>query len=38
MTATITNSIIESFVLCKQKAYLELIDGSQECQPNLSLT
>jgi hypothetical protein len=31
MIATITNSIIESFVLCKQKAYLELIDRSLFC-------
>ena len=26
MIATITNSIVESFVICKQKAYLELVD------------
>ena len=26
MIATITNSIVECFVICKQKAYLELVD------------
>ena len=29
MIATITNSIVESFVICKQKAYLELVDRTE---------
>jgi predicted RecB family nuclease len=28
MVATITNSIIDSFVICKQKGYLELVDSA----------
>ena len=29
MTATITNGIIERFVTCKQKTYLELVGRSE---------